>query len=151
MRAFSDPGSGTNVQTGRSSADITWVAAQSNRRIGERLPTPDLTVEWEVERKGRFRTKTLREPVQVVNASATGAALVAPRVPGMARRSLVPLHVNGHRMTAKVMREEPTAIVGMTAYGVQFLDPIPEAIEFLLTQGGAGNRDELETLWQRAH
>jgi hypothetical protein len=49
------------------------------------------------------------------------------------------------------MREEPTAIVGMTAYGVQFLDPIPEAIEFLLTQGGAGNRDELETLWQRAH
>jgi hypothetical protein len=134
---------------GRS--DITLVAAISNRRIGERLPTPDLTVTWEVERRGRFRAKTQAEPVQVINASATGAALVAPRVPGLVRRSVVPLEFGDHRIFAKVMREEPTTIVGMTAYGVQFLDPDPAAVEYLLHQGGAENRDDLESLWLRAH
>jgi hypothetical protein len=127
------------------------VAATSNRRIGERLPTPDLTVTWEVERRGRFRTKKQAEPVQVVNASATGAALVAPRVPGLVRRSLVPIEAGGYHILAKVMREEPTAIVGMTAYGVQFLDPEPGAVEYLLQHGGADNRDDLESLWLRAH
>jgi hypothetical protein len=126
------------------------VAAAPNRRIGERLSTPDLTITWEVARRGRFRTKTQPEPVQVLNASATGAALVAPRVPGLVRRSLVPLTVDGHHMIAKVMREEPTAIVGMTAYGVQFLEPIPAAIEFLMEHGGAHDRGELESLWRRA-
>jgi hypothetical protein len=127
------------------------MASPSNRRIGERLATPDLVVTWEVSRKGRFRTKIEVEPVQVLNVSATGAALVAPRVPGLMRRSVVPIHVNGTTMMAKVMRDEPTAIVGMTAYGVQFLDPEADAVEFMLEHGGVSDRNQLESLWIRSH
>jgi hypothetical protein len=39
----------------------------------------------------------------------------------------------------------------MTAYGVQFLDPVPEAIEYLLNHGGTDDRQALESLWQRSH
>src|ERR1700760_240783 len=127
------------------------MATSQNRRIGERLPTPDLTITWEVARKGRFRTKTEIEPVRVLNASPTGAALVAPTVPGLGVRAKVPLHVGGHDVVAQVRREEPTAIVGMTAYGVQFVDPEPAAIDFLLEHGGSDDRAALESLWQRAH
>ncbi len=139
------------VQGTAPTADIWTMATAPNRRIGERLATPDLTITWEVTRKGRFRTRTGVEPVRVLNASPTGAALVAPTVPGLGVRSKVPLHVDGHDVVAQIRREEPTAIVGMTAYGVQFVDPDPAAIDFLLEQGGSDDRAALESLWQRSH
>ncbi len=127
-------------------------APASNRRIGERMTTPTLSITWRVPRKTRFRTKVVDEPVQVANASATGAALVAPTVEGLVLRSLVELNVGGRAVTAKIVRDEPTPIVGMTCYGVQFTDPDPSIIEFLLAQGGsADDRDELERLWRRAN
>jgi hypothetical protein len=110
-----------------------------------------MKVTWRVPRRRRFgRVQLVDEVVDVANVSATGAAIIGPTVPDLQPRHLLPLDCGGLGVVARIQRIVPSADPEVSFYGVQFIDPDPNAIELLLAQVEIPSRDELEELWNRA-
>ena len=124
---------------------------QVNTRMGRRFPTPGVKVTWRVPRRKRFgRVQLVDEVVDVANVSATGAAIVGPTVPDLRPAHLLPLDCGGLSVVSRIQRIVASPDPEVSFYGVQFIDPHPDAIELLLSQVEIPSRDQLEELWNRA-
>jgi hypothetical protein len=121
-------------------------------RIGRRYPSPGVTVTWRVPRRKRWgRVHLVDEAVEVVNVSATGAAIVGPTVPELQVQHLLPVQCGDKQLVSRIRRIVPSSSdPDVSFYGVQFIDPAPDAIELLLSQVAVPSREELEELWNRA-
>jgi hypothetical protein len=122
----------------------------TNRRIGQRLPSPGLTVTWRVPRRTRWRTRVVEEVVDVANVSATGAAIVAPTAADLRRDQVLELDCEGLAASARIRRIVPGSRPGVSYYGVQFVDPSPEVVDLLLSRAGLPRAEDLEAQWNRA-
>ena len=126
-------------------------STQVNARIGRRFPSPGVKVTWRVPQRKRFgRVQLIDEVVDVANVSATGAAIVGPTVDELRPGHLLPLECGGLTVVARIQRVVPSSEPGTSFYGVQFIDPNPNAIDLLLSQVEIPSRDQLEELWNRA-
>ena len=123
----------------------------ANARLGRRFPSPGVKVTWRVPRRKRFgRVQMIDEVVDVANVSATGAAIVGPTVPDLRPAHLLPLDCGGLTLISRIQRIVVSSDPEVSFYGVQFIDPDPNAIELLLSQVEIPSRDQLEELWNRA-
>jgi hypothetical protein len=123
----------------------------ANARLGRRISSPGVKVTWRVPRRKRFgRVQLVDEVVDVANVSATGAAIVGPTVPDLRAQHLLPLDCGGLSVVSRIQRIVPSPDPEVSFYGVQFIDPDPNAIELLLSQVEIPSRDQLEELWNRA-
>ena len=126
-------------------------STQTEARLGRRFPSPGVKVTWRVPRRKRFgRVQLVDEVVDVANVSATGAAIVGPTVPDLRAQHLLPLDCGGLSVVSRIQRVVESSDPEVSFYGVQFIDPNPDAVELLLSQVEIPSRDQLEELWNRA-
>jgi hypothetical protein len=123
----------------------------ANSRLGRRVPSPGVKVTWRVPRRKRFgRVQLVDEVVDVANVSPTGAAIVGPTVPELRAEHILPLECGGLSVVSRIKRIVVSSDPAVSFYGVQFIDPNPNAIELLLSQVEIPSRDQLEEIWNRA-
>jgi len=97
-------------------------ARLSERRIGQRVPTPGLALGWHPPPpKKRFgRSKELDLRCQVLDVSVTGMGVVAPDAGEVKPGSLVVVDLDGEETNVQVRRMRPRGD-GTCFYGVVFI------------------------------
>lgn len=120
-----------NAGTTRADGNDMDVSKPFARRIGERKQLSPLTVGWttqHVERGGvlgRKKVRTLQQSGRLLDISVSGAAILAPRFPGLRQGCSVLISFEGFEGVVEVRRWEPTEDDDLLRYGVQFVDMDP--------------------------
>lgn len=131
-------------------AELLQGSGLTSRRIGRRVATPGLWLDWHpAEPKGRRRRWRRLPPsgqrAKLMDLSVTGArVLVADEVP-IGVGSIVTFQLDGHTGTCMVRRAELSGL-GEAAYGIQFiwLDPeLTKKVHHLV----AVNRRPVDEQW----
>jgi hypothetical protein len=124
------------------------------RRIGNRKPVDRLPIDWQVGERpagfGRRRKKDATVDAQVHEVSITGAAITAPHSAELIRGRRVRIGVGGLHGLVVIKRSVPTAEVGITRYGVEFVEMDPGLTDQLRELVAADRPEGLEERWQQA-
>ncbi len=125
-----------------------------NRRIGDRLPIVIDGVEWRP--CGTPRRRLLRrgapavQVARIVELSVTGAGIVGPADPPLARGAQVQLRIHGVDGLVEIRRVQPTDAPDLARYGVAFVRLHPELERFVSDAIGNFRPEDIDTWWSAA-
>lgn len=125
--------------------------ARFERRVGERVSVSDsgrLTLHTPTGGfLGRRRTKRL--PVQIVDMSVSGLAVIVPKARGLAPNAALLLEIDGWTATVLLRRAVPLAD-GRQKLGLQLVKADDGFQKYLDDLGASDRPEDLQQVWERS-